>query len=277
MTCQSITAALLSTMLIAGCSDRTNQNAGNPDQNGAATTQDLTTPGSASADARGDVVTPNAGNSAATPDTGSARTSAAGAPARNAEPTPPRRTEPAAPVQRVPEFREVTVPAGSALRLELLTGLSSETAEVETPVRARLRNAVTVDGSTAIPAGAVLTGTVTDVASAGRVKGRSHLTFRFTEVQLDGSREELRTNPLTFQGEATKRDDATKIGVGAGIGAALGGILGGAKGAAKGAAIGGAGGTGVVLATKGKEVEVASGADMTATLARPLSVRVPVR
>jgi hypothetical protein len=171
----------------------------------------------------------------------------------------------------------VTLPAGTSLPLELTTPLSSSTAAVETPVRARVRQAVTVDGYTAIPAGAVLVGTVTDVASAGRVQGRAHVTFRFDEVQMNGTREDLSTNPITFQGEATKGEDATKIGVGAGIGAAIGGIVGGAKGAAKGAAIGGAGGTGVVLATKGKEVEVGAGADVTATLARSLSVRVPAR
>jgi hypothetical protein len=70
--------------------------------------------------------------------------------------------------------------------------------------------------------------------------------------------------------------DATKIGVGAGVGAVIGGILGGGSGAAKGAAIGGAAGTGAVLATKGKEVTVAEGADIAATLTEPLELRVRV-
>ncbi len=53
----------------------------------------------------------------------------------------------------------------------------------------------------------------------------------------------------------TKKQDAAKIGGGAAGGAVIGAILGGGGGAAKGAAIGGAGGTGVVLATRGKEVQ----------------------
>jgi hypothetical protein len=163
------------------------------------------------------------------------------------------------------------------LPLQLETPLSSETAEVETPVRARLRNAVLVDGATAIPAGTVFNGTVTEVASAGRVKGRSRLAFRFNEAQVRGVRERLRTNPIVFEGEATKGEDATKIGAGAGIGAAIGGILGGGKGAAKGAAIGGAAGTGAVLATRGKEVTLTEGADISATLADAVSVRVTER
>ena len=50
----------------------------------------------------------------------------------------------------------------------------------------------------------------------------------------------------------------------------------GKDGAAKGAAIGGGAGTGVVLATKGKEMRLAPGADVTSQLTAPLTVRVRV-
>lgn len=176
-----------------------------------------------------------------------------------------------------PQFREVTLPAGTALPLELITAVSSETAQIETPVSARLRQAVVMDGYTALPAGAVLSGHVTDVDRAGRVRGRSRLAFRFTEVQVGGAPEDLRTNPIAFEGEASKGEDATKIGAGAVGGAIVGGIVGGAEGAAKGAAIGGAAGTGVVLATRGREVTLASGTDIAATLAEPFTIRAQVR
>ncbi|HWN86596.1 MAG TPA: hypothetical protein VNN99_15640, partial [Vicinamibacterales bacterium] len=64
------------------------------------------------------------------------------------------------------------------------------------------------------------------------------------------------------------------IGIGAGIGAVVGAIAGGGDGAAKGAAIGGAGGTGVVLATKGKEVRLGAGANVSTRLTAPLTVRL---
>lgn len=182
---------------------------------------------------------------------------------------------PAAPPR--PRFRDVTAPAGTDLHLELTTALSSETAQVETPVTARLRRAVQIDGATVLPAGTTLHGNVTEVARAGRVKGRSHLAIRFTEATVDGQRERLRTNEITFEGEATKSEDATKIGAGAGIGAIIGGIVGGGDGAAKGAAIGGAAGTGAVLATRGRDVVLASGTDITASLASPFTTRVDVR
>jgi hypothetical protein len=183
----------------------------------------------------------------------------------------------AAPAPSRPRFREVTAPANTSLSLELMTALSSETAQVEDSVRARLRQPVIADGDTVLPAGVVLSGSVIDVARAGRVQGRSRLVFRFTEVELGGAREEIRTNPVTLEGEATKGEDATKIGAGAVGGAIVGGILGGGSGAAKGAAIGGAAGTGVVLATRGRDVTVAAGADVAATLATPFFVQVPVQ
>jgi hypothetical protein len=188
-----------------------------------------------------------------------------------------RRPEAAATPAPAPraQWRELTVPNGTTLPLELETALSSETAHVETPVRARLRNAVVVNGYTAIPAGAVFVGTVTDVERAGRVKGRSRLAFRFNEVQMDNGREDLQTNVITYEGEQSKGEDATKVGAGAGIGAIIGGIAGGAGGAAKGAVIGGAAGTGAVLATRGKEVKLAAGTDIAASLADSVKIRVP--
>ena len=169
---------------------------------------------------------------------------------RNDEPEP-RRVEPAPPAR--PVVRYATIPAGTSLPLELTTAVSSETAQVETPVSARLRQDVVVDGVTVLPAGSIVGGEVVEVERSGRVKGRSRLALRFTSVTIGNTREELRTNPVSFEGEQTKGEDATKIGAGAGIGAVIGGIVGGGDGAAKGAAIGGAAGTGAVLATRGRE------------------------
>jgi hypothetical protein len=184
---------------------------------------------------------------------------------------PVRAPEPPRPV-----YRDVSAPVGTALALELITPVSSETAQVETQVTARLRQPVVVDGFTVIPAGATLQGDVIEVERAGRVRGRSHLGIRFTSVTIDGQKDSLRTNALGFDGEATKSEDATKVGGGAGIGALIGGIVGGGSGAAKGAAIGGAAGAGAVLATRGRDVSLAQGAELNATLSSPYSVRVQV-
>jgi hypothetical protein len=288
-----IAAALVSSALLVGCGGRPADNAQNPEQNQPASTDQTA---AATEQAAPPAVTEPA------PATSSSR-DASGVTDRGARPRPsratsgqqpaseapriaaaPRAEEPvraeretraaAAPAPEAPVWHEVTVAAGTSLPLELQTPLSSETATVETPVRARLRQAVTVDGYQALPAGAVLTGVVTEVERAGRVQGRSHLAFRFDNVTVNGDRDDLRTNPVTFEGEATKGEDATKVGAGAVGGAIIGGILGGGKGAAKGATVGAAAGTGAVLATRGREVTLASGADITATLATPFETRV---
>jgi hypothetical protein len=139
-----------------------------------------------------------------------------------------------------------------------------------------LKQGIAVDGLTVLPAGTVLNGTVTEVEQSGRVKGRAKLAFAFSNAVVAGAKERLHTAPLVFEAEQTKGKDATKIGVGAGVGAVLGGILGGGSGAAKGAAIGGAAGTGAVLATKGSEVTLEEGKDLSTTLADPFELKVRV-
>jgi hypothetical protein len=176
----------------------------------------------------------------------------------------------------IPQYREVTIPAGTTLRLELTSAVASDSSKVEDAVRAELRQPVTIDGREVLPVGADVSGRVTAVERSGRVKGRARVAFRFDTVSVAGDNYEINTASIARQAEATKGEDATKIGIGAGAGAVIGGLLGGGDGAAKGAAIGGAGGTGVVLATRGKEVRLGPGASVNARLTSPLVVRVKV-
>ena len=175
-----------------------------------------------------------------------------------------------------PVYKEVTLPAGTTLRLDLRSAVASDTSKVEDAVRASLRQAVVVDGQTILPAGTELAGTVTDVARSGRVKGRARVAYRFSSLRHDSERYDITTATIAHEAEATKKEDAKKIALGAGAGAALGAILGGGSGAAKGAAIGGGAGTGAVLATRGDEVRREPGADVTTRLTAPLTVRVKI-
>jgi hypothetical protein len=176
---------------------------------------------------------------------------------------------PAAPV-----YKEVTIPAGTTLRLVLKSSVASDSSKVEDTVRAALRQAVVVNGETVLPVGTELVGTVTDVAQSGRVKGRARVAYRFSSLRNDSERYDITTATIAHEAEATKKKDATKIAIGAGAGAAIGAILGGGSGAAKGAAIGGGAGTGAVLATRGDEVRRGPGADVSTRLTAPLTVRV---
>ena len=180
-------------------------------------------------------------------------------------------------LRAVPVYREVTLPVGTTLPVELTTTVASDVSEVEDTVRATLRHAVTVDGQEVLPTGTEVAGHVTEVERSGRVKGRARVGFRFTSLRYDDERMPVRTDPIAQEAEATKGEDATKIGIGAGAGAVIGAVVGGKSGAAKGAAIGGAAGTGAVMATRGKEVRLESGTDISVRLASPLAIRVRVQ
>ena len=182
----------------------------------------------------------------------------------------------AASVSVAQDYREVTIPAGTALRIDLRTSVGSDTSRVEQRVTAALRAPVSVRGAQALPTGTRLTGQVTSVERAGRVKGRGRVAFRFTSLDLPGAdgAMAIRTSPVVRLAPATKKSDAEKIGGSAAGGAVLGAILGGGDGAAKGAAIGGAAGTGVVLSTRGKDVRVPAGTNLVVTLQRAITVRV---
>ena len=178
-----------------------------------------------------------------------------------------------------PEFREVTVPAGTVLRVTLATPVASDTSHVEDAVRATLRSPVTAEGIQALPVGTALLGHVTSAQRSAKVKGRASVGVRFNTIDLpgEGGRESIKTGTIVRVAPATKKKDATKIGIGAGAGAVIGGIIGGGDGAAKGAAIGGGAGTGAVLATRGDEVRLAAGTPLSVKLTAPLTVRVPLK
>jgi hypothetical protein len=215
--------------------------------------------------------------------TGAVPTSGAASAPQPAQPTAVT-DKPAAPVpsaaeEKKPEYREITIPSGTTLPLTLRTAVGSDTSNVEDQVRATLRSPITIKGVQALPEGTTFIGHVTDAEKSGRVKGRARIAFRFTRADPPGEAEQLnlRTATVSRLAPATKKRDAATIGGAAVGGAIIGGIVGGGGGAAKGAAIGGAGGTGVVLATRGKEVTLPAGTAVTANLAAPLTVRVPLR
>ena len=191
---------------------------------------------------------------------------AAAAPAAAAAPKPEPPPE--------PKFREVTIPAGTALSVSVLSTLGSKTSQIEDPVRGALAEPVIVSGRTALPKGTEITGTVTDAKESARVKGKAMLAFRFDRLLFDGESHRIQTARVTVEAQQNKGDDVKKGGAGAGLGAIVGGIAGGGKGAAIGAV---AGGTGAVLATKGKEVEIPPGTVVSALLQSALTIRVPVK
>lgn len=171
--------------------------------------------------------------------------------------------------------REITIPAGTQLRLRLDTGHASDTSRVEERVQAHLATPVVVDGRTVLPANTEAIGHVTVARPSAKVKGRAYLAVRFTEVQADDERYRMTTRTWGREAPGTKRKDAAKIAVPGAVGAVVGAAIDGRKGAAIGAGVGAGAGTAVVLSTAGDEVRLPRGSTLLVRLSAPLTVRVP--
>jgi hypothetical protein len=185
---------------------------------------------------------------------------------------------PAAPANPVAAraIRQVTVPAGTVLRLRLNRGFGSDISRVEDPVSATLAAPVMIDGRTVLGEGSVASGYVSEATRPGKVKGRGRVAVRFTRITLAGNdaHYNMQTRSWVAVAPATKKKDALTIGAPAAGGAVIGGIVGGKKGAGIGALAGGGAGTAVVLTTRGKDVRIGRGTTLAIRLTAPLTVNV---
>jgi len=177
------------------------------------------------------------------------------------------------PATERPRFHEVTVPAGTVLTVKLSTSIASDTSKVEDAVRGSLTKPLVASGTTAVPAGAEIIGSVLDAKQSGRVKGRASIAFRFSRLIVGTEVHQIHTARIAREAAPDRKGDVTKGAIGGGVGAVVGGIIGGGKGAAIGA---GVGGTGAILATRGKEVRLPAGTVVSTHFEQTLVVLLPV-
>jgi hypothetical protein len=183
-------------------------------------------------------------------------------------------TENTAAAPAAPAAREITVPAGTDLPLTLQTRVGSAVSRADDPVRASLRDPITIDGVEVVPAGATVLGHVTDAHPSGRVKGRASIGFRFDTLVIGGAHYEIRTALTDREAAATKKNDALSIGIPAAAGSVIGALAGGGKGALIGGAVGGGAGAAYVLSTPGREIVLPEGTAVRARLVDPVTVTV---
>ena len=172
-------------------------------------------------------------------------------------------------------LEELILSADSVIGLQVDTPVSTDTAEVEDDVEARVTRDVMVSDRVAIPAGTRVLGSVVLVERAGQIKGASRLGVRFHTVVLDDLVEvPVVTETVYREGEGRGSKSAAKIGGAAVGGAILGAIFGGGRGAAIGGAAGAAGGTAAAMAGDGEAATLVAGATLTVRLSRPATVTV---
>jgi hypothetical protein len=160
-------------------------------------------------------------------------------------PKPKPKAEPPPPPPK-PQPIAKTLPAGTDLNVELVDAASSRTSQVGAAVRARVTQALVIDGLTVIPQGAIVHGTVTEAVPLKKIGGAASLGLRFDSIDLGGG---------ALLGRLLSDHDKT-------------------KGTLIGAAVGAAAGTGVAAATKGQEVELPAGTALALHLEQPLTVTV---
>ncbi len=185
-------------------------------------------------------------------------------------PTPDTVTAP-----RPPLAEELLIPVDSVIGLQIDTFVTTDHAEVEDDVQARVTRDVVVSRRVAIPAGSLVHGSVVMVERGGKLKGTARLGVRFHTVVLDdGSEVPIVTETVYREGRSRGRDNAARIGGGAVAGAILGAIFGGGRGAAIGGAAGAAGGTAAAAAGDAEPATLPAGTTLTVRLSRPGSVTV---
>ena len=171
--------------------------------------------------------------------------------------------------------KEETLAAGTVIRASLDHSLSTESNVAGDTFTMKVVDSLKVDDNTIVPIGSTIKGVVAESERSGRVKGRAHMSLRFTELILPNGRSyAIQAAGVSHVAPSTKKRDGMMIGGGAGVGALIGGIAGGGKGAAIGAASGAGAGTGVVLATRGKETGFAAGSALNVKLTEPLKMNL---
>jgi len=132
-------------------------------------------------------------------------------------------------------------------------------------------------GRVAIPAGSLVSGTITDVKPAPNPSSPGTLTLAVNSVAVNG-----RSYPLnaSIDSLATERHgrpisggDAVKVGVGAAAGAVVGQIIGkNSKGTIIGAVVGAAAGGAYAAATKDGDISLPAGTHILVTVQQRLNI-----
>ena len=102
----------------------------------------------------------------------------------------------AAPADAAPQ--PVIVAAGMKLTVKLSDDLGSKTSQTGQSFSATLDKDVIVDGQTAIPAGANVSGTIVSARPFGKYAGEANLTLKLTSVNINNIDQNIATAPRSF-------------------------------------------------------------------------------
>jgi outer membrane protein with glycine zipper len=187
---------------------------------------------------------------------------------------PPARRPPAPP----PAPAKRTLSAGARFDVAATDTISSRTSKIGDAFTARVVEDVkNAAGQVVIPAGATVTGAVTDVKPAPNPQTPGTLTLSITSVTVGGTSYPIEASvdsiETVHKGRGVTSGDAAKVGAGAAAGAILGRVIGGnKKGTIIGGVVGGAAGAAVASSTKDRDIVLPAGAHIIVRLTKELAV-----
>ena len=165
-----------------------------------------------------------------------------------------------------------TLESGTTLQLAAVTDISSRKNKAGDPFTARVTDPVLdARGDTVIPAGAELTGRVSELKSSPHRGAPGTLALELNTLRFGGLDYPVGVRVSSMATHIVSRgltvDDAAKVGVGAAAGALAGKLLGRSRGAAAaGAVVGGAGGAVYANQTRDYDIALSPGGAITAVL-----------
>ncbi len=177
-----------------------------------------------------------------------------------------------APAPAPPPPQPIIVPTGTSLTVTVDQALSSKTSQAGQTFLATLARPISIDGKSAIPKGASVTGTVIAAKEKGKIKGEGELSLALTSITIRGKNYNIQTGALDSTVKGKGKRTAVTTGGGAAGGALIGGIAGGGKGAGIGALVGAAGGLVGGALTGNKQIEIPAETPLTFTLSSSLTL-----
>jgi len=175
------------------------------------------------------------------------------------KPAAPRPSSPAP----APTNPGVTIPAGTGIKVAVNTKVSSETAQPGESWSGTVVDNIIVGDRVVIPAGSTVSGTVSGAQGAAR-GDRAFLVLAVTSIDVDGKSYSIGARTDSIIAGSTRARNLGAIAGGAAAGALIGKAVGGSgKGALIGGLLGGAAATGAVASSKGYQVVVKEGTEIT--------------
>jgi outer membrane lipoprotein SlyB len=168
----------------------------------------------------------------------------------------------------------VTVAQGTVLDVEFLQTLSSHESQVGQEFSVRVVEPVKIDGRIAVPAGTIISGTVTEAKPAKKVGGRSRLSLDFDLLELPTGHQYPVELIFSQKGKSSTGRDAAIIGGATVGGAVLGHQVDDDKGKEVGAIVGAIAGVIAASETRAKPVVLESGTVWSLETTQPLQIEI---